>query len=266
MLWRFGTMGFSYADWAGVFYPRGLPQPRWLAHYAKHFDAIELDTTFHAAPTFERVERWAEQTPPDFRFCLKTPRAITHDGPPQRAIGAMTDFVRVASAMHEKLAMILIQFPPTYNAANLVTLAGFLHELPPVARYAVEFRHRSWFEPGPHEDARELLRALNLCWVSAEYEAAPRPPVVTTDFLYVRWIGRHERFEELNREQIDMTASLRWWADTVAATAPADATVWGMFNNDYAGYSVASIARMREILGLGVPEVKVAGGEQMSLF
>ena len=22
--WRLGTMGFSYAEWAGVFYPRGM--------------------------------------------------------------------------------------------------------------------------------------------------------------------------------------------------------------------------------------------------
>ena len=79
MRWRLGTMGFSYGDWAGVFYPRGLKNVDWLAHYARHFNAVELDTTFHALPDRDRVRRWGDATPPDFRFAAKTPKGITHE-------------------------------------------------------------------------------------------------------------------------------------------------------------------------------------------
>jgi uncharacterized protein YecE (DUF72 family) len=50
MALHFGTMGFSYSDWARVFYPAGLKPGEYLSHYARHFDTVELDTTFHAVP------------------------------------------------------------------------------------------------------------------------------------------------------------------------------------------------------------------------
>jgi hypothetical protein len=37
-----------------------LPGPDQLSYYARHFDTLELDTTFHAVPPAERVRRWAE--------------------------------------------------------------------------------------------------------------------------------------------------------------------------------------------------------------
>src|SRR4051794_31063264 len=79
--WRIGTMGFSYEDWSGPFYPRSMKSAEWLAWYARHFNAVELDTTFYAAPAPDRVARWAASTPEDFCFSLKTPRGITHDSP-----------------------------------------------------------------------------------------------------------------------------------------------------------------------------------------
>src|SRR4051812_24078708 len=71
---RLGTMGFGYDDWAGPFYPKGLRRDEWLTFYARHFNAVELDTTFHATPDVERVRRWAAAVPEDFRFCAKPRR------------------------------------------------------------------------------------------------------------------------------------------------------------------------------------------------
>ena len=78
MDWRLGTMGFSYADWAGTFYPAGTKAGDYLARYARFFDAVELDTTFHAVPPAERFRRWAGATPAGFRFAVKTPKTVTH--------------------------------------------------------------------------------------------------------------------------------------------------------------------------------------------
>src|SRR4051812_23520541 len=76
----FGTMGFSYSDWAGVFYPSGMKPGDYLSYYARHFDTVELDTTFHATPPPERVRRWADVTPEGVRFCVKVPKDVTHEG------------------------------------------------------------------------------------------------------------------------------------------------------------------------------------------
>src|SRR5436190_23844928 len=66
MDWRLGTMGFGYADWSGVFYPAGLKSSEYLSFYAKHFNSVELDTTFYATPDVARVKHWAASVPEDF--------------------------------------------------------------------------------------------------------------------------------------------------------------------------------------------------------
>ena len=77
--WYLGTMGFSYPDWAGTFYPDTLAQRNYLGHYSRFFNAVEIDSTFYGTPRLTTVKRWATSTPADFRFCPKTPRMITHE-------------------------------------------------------------------------------------------------------------------------------------------------------------------------------------------
>ena len=38
-----GCSGFTYPHWRGPFYPEGLSQRRWLAHYCAHFASVELN-------------------------------------------------------------------------------------------------------------------------------------------------------------------------------------------------------------------------------
>ncbi len=42
----FGTSGFSYKDWVGVFYPAGMPQRDWLSFYAREFNSCEINSTY----------------------------------------------------------------------------------------------------------------------------------------------------------------------------------------------------------------------------
>src|SRR5690349_8802040 len=142
--WRIGTMGFSYADWVGVFYPSGTKPADFLEHYARHFNAVELDTTFHAIPPAERVRHWARVTPNDFRFSVKTPRTVTHEPPLARAADEMRRFLEVARELGEKLAVVLLQFPPGFSIVAEPALRTFLESLPRDLRFAVAFRHPSW--------------------------------------------------------------------------------------------------------------------------
>jgi len=241
-------MGFSYAEWAGVFYPTGMKPGEYLEHYARPFNAVELDTTFHAVPPEDRVKRWADVTPDDFRFCVKTPRVVTHDLPIEQGVGAMAHFLGAMAGLGAKLAVVLLQFPPSFTDREIGKLDHFLSELPGEVDFSVEFRHRSW-----NTDATsQMLRKHGVAWVSADYVGEDARIVPTADFLYVRWIGRHGQFPRMNCEELDTTERLNWWSGQIALATqdPAIKTVWGFFNNDYAGYSVGTCNRFKEIVGL----------------
>jgi len=250
--WRIGTMGFSYADWAGVFYPGGTRPGDYLAYYARHFNAVELDTTFHAVPPVERVRTWAEVTPDDFRFCPKAPKSVTHDPDVtlDRAVGAMHEFLDVMSALGKKLGVVLIQFPPSFTVREAPSLRRFMRAMPADVRFAIEFRHETWFV----ESTVELLRSLSCCWVAADYAHEPRQLHVTTDLLYVRWIGQHQQFPSMDVERIDPTDRLMTWKRHIDPCLHQLSTVWGFFNNNYAGHAVATARRFKRMVGLAVEE------------
>ena len=42
---KVGTSGFSYPEWRGPFYPEKHPQQQMLEFYAKHFSAVEINST-----------------------------------------------------------------------------------------------------------------------------------------------------------------------------------------------------------------------------
>lgn len=73
-----GTSGWNYADWRGRLYPAGLSPRRWLEHYAREFDTVEVNATFYRLASRHAVTGWVEQTPPDFVFAVKSSRFLTH--------------------------------------------------------------------------------------------------------------------------------------------------------------------------------------------
>jgi uncharacterized protein YecE (DUF72 family) len=250
--WRVGTIGFGYADWNGVFYPPHLKSADHLPYYAKHFDTLELDTTFHAAPTPQRVARWAAAVPDEFRFCVKTPKDVTHAPPPlSTRTGQMAEFLETLRGFGDKLGVVLLQFPPSFDTGEARDLEKFLRALPTDLRYALELRHRSW----DTQRTAALLRGHSCGWVAADYFEDPREARVTTEFLYVRWIGQHGRFPTLDRERVDPTERLEWWKGQLETSATDEVkTVWGMMNNDYSGYAVATANRVKRLVGLPVRE------------
>ncbi len=248
--WYLGTVGFSYKDWDGVFYPAGMPQRSYLAHYSQIFNAVELDSTFYGIPPVERVRQWAAAVPEGFKFCLKTPREITHDLRLIEAGPRMSAFLETIRRLDDKLGAVLIQLPPTFTAAQFDVATDFLANLSPTLRYAVEFRHTSWYIP----ETAELLKAHGISWVSVDYMNLPRQIGLTTDFLYLRWLGEHGRFEQKDRERLDVAPELAWWWEYIQPHLGHIQTIYGFFNNDYAGFSPGSCNRFKEIVGLTVIE------------
>jgi uncharacterized protein YecE (DUF72 family) len=251
--WRLGTMGFSYDDWSGPFYPKGLPAGDRLAFYARHFNSVELDTTFHAIPDAARMRKWADAVPDDFTFCAKVPRAVTHDLPGPQSHDAMRRFLDVTREMERKLGAVLLQFAPQYTADRFGDLEALLvaaRQHSPDVRLAVELRNRSW----GNRRTLDLLKAYNCCLVFAEYLARPGKVLLTSDYLYIRWIGEHGRYPAHTEEVDEMNESLAWWKEELLRVASQVQTIHGFFNNDYTGYSIPTCNRFKRMLGLPVVE------------
>jgi uncharacterized protein YecE (DUF72 family) len=253
--WYLGTMGFGYKDWKGVFYPQGTETADFLGYYSRIFNSVEMDTTFYGTPRAATVEGWAAATPDGFKFCAKTPRIITHELELVGAAGYMQEFTDAIRHLGDKLGVILVQLPPSFDVTHHLALAAFLEELSQTARdipVAVEFRHRSWFTPESGSETRDLLRSRGVCWAATEYPHTPGVIVPTTDFLYLRWIGQHGTYDHHNFERVDKTSELTRWLQAIREVESRVKRVYGFFNNDYAGFAAGTCNRFKEIAGLPV--------------
>lgn len=136
-----------------------------LERYAARFDAAEINTTFYRSHRESTYERWRAAVPPDFRFAVKLPRAITHEARLMEPDGALAAFYAEAAALGDALGPLLIQLPPSLAFAATVHEAFFarLRRVWP-GLVVCEPRHPSWFEAEP--DA--LLSAWRIGRVAAD--------------------------------------------------------------------------------------------------
>jgi uncharacterized protein YecE (DUF72 family) len=259
-----GCQGWNYDDWVTppasarpIFYPRGTRAEHMLEAYARAFDTVEVDSTFYAAPSDATYDSWARKTPDGFTFALKLPRSITHEEAlrGERAARSLEEFCRGARRLGQKLAAVLVQLPPQFEATrdNLRALSEFLPLLPADIRFAVEFRDPFWFE-------EELLVPLSLQqnvslalvegpWATRERVwRAAAPLLEATEFAYVRWMGARDltRFDEVQRPQ---DANLERWAAAVERLRARLPAVFAYFSNFYEGHAPASANKLKRLLG-----------------
>lgn len=197
-----GTSGYSYAPWKGVFYPEKLPAAKMLGYYAERFGAVEINNTFYRMPRPDVLGRWAEETPKDFCFALKSPRAITHERRLTDAAASVRLFGETAAVLGGKLGPALFQLPP-FLRKDVPRLEAFLAlcaEVAPGLRAAFEFRHASWF--GDDVYAALGTRGAALCL--AESDDLVTPVVATAPWGYLR----------LRRPDYD-DATLASWAQRI---------------------------------------------------
>ena len=222
-----------------------------MAFYARVFRTVEVNTTFHAVPSDATVRGWHARTPPDFRFALKVPRAITHDlrlALPD-AEPLVRSFLRVADLLEDKCGPLLVQLPPSFDRSpdNRRALAAFLDRLPGQRSIAVELRNVSWVEPA----VERALADRNVAWCLVEGDQPNRRVLLfTADFTYVRWNRSGLRFEGFAEVQHDRSEALDWWADALRGVPPAVRTVWGYMSNEFAGHAPASLRMLAERLRL----------------
>lgn len=177
-----GTSGFAFKEWKGPFYPEGTSDKKMLEYYSQILHTVEINYTFRRMPSESTLENWKVQAAEGFQFTLKAPQRITHFSKLKDTEEDVAEFVRRARLLGERLGTILFQLPPTFKYDKEI-LVPFLASLPPVCRYAMEFRHESWKD----EEAVEFLRANQVAYCGADTEEAPLDlPLVTAPHVYMR--------------------------------------------------------------------------------
>jgi uncharacterized protein YecE (DUF72 family) len=234
---RVGTSGWQYRDWRGVLYPEGLPQGRWLEHFARRFETVEVNNTFYNLPKPETFVRWREQTPEGFVVTVKASRYITHIRRLREPADPVERFLSHARGLGRKLGPVLFQLPPRFRV-DVPLLAGFLSVVPRDIRAAFEFRDASWESPEVHE----LLDRAGAALVLADSPGARVRDVVTGGWGYLRFHrgGHGQAGADYDRDK------LRRWADRIAALPAREVFVY--FNNDPTGAAVRDAATMIELL------------------
>lgn len=229
-----GTSGFSYAEWKPEFYPADLKAKDFLRHYATRLTSVEINATFYRAPTEKTLRGWAEQTPEDFRFALKAPRRITHEGRLREVDEPLEYFLRVVRVLGPRLGVILFQCPPSLRYDPGV-LDMFLARLPggDEYRFAMEFRHDSW------EDARERLAEHGVAWCVADTDERDAQMTHTAEgFVFLRL--RKLAYEE---------AALAAWSTVARAQLDAGRDVYCYFKHEDDPSGVRFALRFRELVG-----------------
>jgi uncharacterized protein YecE (DUF72 family) len=286
-----GDIRVGTASWtdrtllASGWYPASADTPeRRLAHYARQFPLVEVDSTYYAPPAERTAALWAQRTPSGFVFNIKAfslltghptrPSAIYQDLRPQtdkrhiyphdlpaqayeevwtRFLSALDPLVRAG-----KLGAILFQFPPwfTIRRANKDYLLEVARRASPLP-VAVELRHESWFRGDNQGETLEFLRRHRLPFVCVDMPQGHRssvPPVLaaTADLAVVRFHGHSEKWT--SRDIYDRFGylyserELAGWAPKLRALAEEAGHTHVLMNNCYQDYAQRNARQLVDLL------------------
>ena len=159
------------------------------------------------------VKLWNARTPPNFRFSAKFPSVIRHKKKFQDSQKELELFYEAMLPLKDKLLTLLIQFPPYFKIKSRSRSSGkYDFYFDETFRYAVEVRHTSWFS----DLAYNFFKNNNICLTWNHLDIIQTPPVVTSDFVYLRFIG-DRRISEKDFGTIlkDMASEMSMWSDRI---------------------------------------------------
>ncbi len=222
-----GTSGWNYPSWRATFY-EGQSASTWLRFAANRFTAVEVNATFYRLQSVETFKRWAETTPPRFRFAIKANRYLTHN---KKLIDPLPS-IRLdrdrALGIGEKLCAVVWQLPRRFqrNLERLEAFAQALREWP--VRHAIEFRHVSWFA----DEVAACLAQHNIAVCQSDAADWPMWDAVTTDMVYIRLHGHDVTYVSCYSPD-----ELKTWAAKVRRWRREGRDVHVYFDNDAHGHA-----------------------------
>jgi uncharacterized protein YecE (DUF72 family) len=259
---RVGTSGYTFDDWKGLVYPKGLKGSA-LPYYARMFDCVEVNTTFYRVPPPTLFEGMLNHVPDDFVFLVKVPKEMTHDR--ARFEDVVVPFAECVKPLIRagQLGALLVQFPFSFkledpSLAYLEKIADALagHGIP----INVEFRHDGWLD----DSVYAFLGEHGLGFVNVdlpELGGLPaRTDVVTSRTAYYRLHGRNKanwwRETDNPHDRYDYSYSeeqLGEWVDKARGAAVQADVAYILTNNCRLGQSVISALMLAKKLDLPAP-------------
>lgn len=258
-----GTVSWAKEDWAGTFYPPGLPSNGHLAHYAKSFDTVEVDATFYRTPSPAACRAWREQTPDGFRFAMKAMKRITHDKVLEGCEEDLRRYLAAAAELGDKFAFAVLQFGTFGKKSACPDVGAFLRRLeafgkllPDRGKVVVEVRNPTWVG----DELLAFLKEQGFVFALTEVDRMPPPAelwerfgmkLVTGPAAYARIFGERRKIETMTRTfdrlLLDRTAETKVWIGIFREIESKGVPVWAYFSNYFAGYAPGSVELFRKL-------------------
>lgn len=250
-----GSGGFSYPYWKGVFYPPQLKPRDYLWHYARHYSAVEVNSSFYHVPSAKTFAGMVERSGGRVVFAVKAHRSITHSRDADERLYERLFAAVEPLAAAGVLGPFVAQFP--YSFRRTPQNRRYLQE---VSRrfqgrtLAVELRHDSWAV----EPVWRAFRESGLIWVSADYPplaGLPQSGLVTTaSVAYLRFMGRNaaawwqpetreDRYDYLYSE-----AELAPFARALKEKAAGLSAAWVIFRNTPGGKALVNLRQFAALM------------------
>ncbi len=228
-----GCPMWAHKSWVGEFFTPKAKPGDFLRQYSAVFNTVEGNHTFYGLPNPPTLLRWREETPAEFRFSFKFPRAITHERRLVNVRDGVSDFYRTMAPLAGRIGIFFLQLPPKFNAAGLAVLEKFLTALPGDYPIAVEFRHADFFDGGENEQrVNDLLQRLGVNrvmfdtvvlhairtrdpFVIAAQQRKPQMPsrfAATARHPFLRFVG-HNQVETNLPHLTRLAAAVAQWID-----------------------------------------------------
>ncbi|HEX8533102.1 MAG TPA: DUF72 domain-containing protein [Allosphingosinicella sp.] len=219
---RIGTAGWSIPLRDAAAFPE---EGTSLERYAARFGCAEINSSFHRSHRPGTYERWAAAVPDGFRFSAKLAKTITHKQRLAEADELVEGFVAEVAGLGPRLAIILVQLPPSlaFDAAVaerfFSVLAGSTD-----AALVCEPRHASWFE----DEAGALLTERHVARVAADPAKVPAAaaPGGWRGLSYYRLHGSPVPYRSSYEPE-----RLQGYAEAMAADLEQGRAVWCIFDN-----------------------------------
>jgi uncharacterized protein YecE (DUF72 family) len=216
-----------------------------LERYAREFPIVEIDTSFYRPHQKSTYLRWAASVGDQFRFAVKTPRALTHNG--ALVVGdtaILRGFLDQVAGLGSKLSVLLVQLPPTL-AFDRNEVEMFFTQLknlaPATVRIACEPRHDTWSDEG----VDDFLSSLEITRVAADPPRWDRDgsPGGDDRMAYFRLHGQPRiYYSEYDGNRLSA------FTDDLMAASRSSADVWCILDNTAYGHAIGNALSMTTLV------------------
>ncbi|HEU4665542.1 MAG TPA: DUF72 domain-containing protein [Dokdonella sp.] len=236
---RIGCAGWSIMARHAAAFPRGGSH---LERYARVFDAVEINSSFHRPHRPQTYAKWADAVPGDFRFAVKLPKSISHERRLRDCADELRAFLDAVRELRGKLGVLLLQLPPSlaFDATGALAFFDRLRD-DYDGPFACEPRHLSWFDPAV--DA--ALRARRIARVAADPARTRRAAVPAGDraIEYVRLHGSPRVYYDAYTD-----ATLQRIARRLARASKNTRERWCIFDNTALGHATSDASKVKSLL------------------